>query len=134
MAAVLAMISVLILPKSSKDMLTYKLSHKEFRCRCGRPTCHYTIIADSLRTSFAVVRTHFELPLIVNSGYRCQGHNHDVGGSPTSSHTTGHAIDISTKGLAEDDEIYLISLLKFYFDFVKVYPNFVHAHNHASKP
>ena len=34
------------------------------------------------------------VPFKINSGYRCPKHNKAVGGSPTSSHLTGHAADI----------------------------------------
>ncbi len=34
--------------------------------------------------------------MIVNSGYRCEMHNIEVRGSPTSSHLKGFAADIST--------------------------------------
>ena len=35
--------------------------------------------------------------LKVNSGYRCEIHNRAVGGSPTSSHCRGHAVDVACR-------------------------------------
>jgi len=37
------------------------------------------------------------IPFIITSWYRCEGHNMAVGGSPTSSHVDGKAIDIAFK-------------------------------------
>lgn len=41
------------------------------------------------------IRTIFGYPIIINSGYRTEKHNKDVGGSPTSQHLTLSAVDIT---------------------------------------
>ena len=40
------------------------------------------------------LRDHFNIPILVNSGYRSQELNKAVGGSPTSYHAFGYACDI----------------------------------------
>ena len=133
MAKVLTILSITMLPKQYETHLTYGLSHAEFRCRCGRPSCHFTLVAKSLILSYKGVRYDYGTPLKINSGFRCQKHNKNVGGLDESSHTTGHAIDISTKGLdgqAKDD---LIDFAKRRFDVVLVYKYFIHCHNEAKQ-
>lgn len=40
-------------------------------------------------------------PIIINSGYRSEAVNKKVGGSPTSNHLTGCAVDIKVFGIEE---------------------------------
>ena len=130
MAQVLEMISVSIFPKNLYSRnLTLGLSVKEFQCKCDRDSCHYTMVASSLLTSYWKVRYAMKMRLHINSGFRCQAHNEEEGGSDTSSHTTGHAIDISTENSFEEETRKLIELAVEHFDFVKVYPKFIHCHN-----
>jgi hypothetical protein len=44
------------------------------------------------------IREHFEKPIIVSSGYRCRNLNVAIGGSKTSQHCYGQAVDINNKG------------------------------------
>ena len=46
---------------------------------------------------------HFDLPLFVTSGYRCQRLNEEVGGLPHSQHLYGQAADILMGGLRNDE-------------------------------
>jgi uncharacterized protein YcbK (DUF882 family) len=43
------------------------------------------------------VRTHFNAPTVVLSGYRCETHNKNVGGAKKSKHLKGIAADIAVK-------------------------------------
>jgi uncharacterized protein YcbK (DUF882 family) len=52
-----------------------------------------------LATNLEVLRAHFNMPIIVNSGYRSQKHNQLVNGSKTSQHLLGKAADIAIKGV-----------------------------------
>jgi uncharacterized protein YcbK (DUF882 family) len=66
-------------------------------------------------------------PLVINSGYRTQQHNHAVGGAPASAHTTGEAVDIGTRGWKQRDRIDLILYArKLGFIGVGIASNFVH--------
>ena len=40
-------------------------------------------------------------PIVINSGYRSEAVNKKVGGSPTSNHLTGCAVDIKVFGIEE---------------------------------
>lgn len=120
-----------ILPKFHPVTLTFGLDHaSEFACRCGRETCTFTIVSLELLKAYTKVREGIGAPLTINSAYRCQAHNafHKVKGSPTSSHTTGHAIDISFNVLGVDIKGKLLELATAHFDYVQVYPTFIHCH------
>ncbi len=63
----------------------------EFACGCG--TCDNKtklILTQKLQS----VRNYLNEPIIIVSGYRCEEHNANVGGSSTSSHLAGLAADI----------------------------------------
>lgn len=68
----------------------------EFLCKCGKSKCtaESFIVNPELIAWLNDIRAFTARPVIVNSGYRCHAHNQQVGGSLTSSHLTGHAVDI----------------------------------------
>lgn len=72
----------------------FKIS--EFRCKCG---CGNVLYAYELLDVLEDVREHFNVPVIINSAYRCLTHNKAVGGSPLSQHMNGNAADIVVKGI-----------------------------------
>lgn len=47
---------------------------------------------------FEPIREHFGIPLVVSSFFRCEALNKAVGGSKTSQHCKGEAIDIDADG------------------------------------
>lgn len=47
---------------------------------------------------FQPVREHFAIPIYVSSGYRCKELNTRIGGSATSSHCKGEALDLDMDG------------------------------------
>jgi zinc D-Ala-D-Ala carboxypeptidase len=49
------------------------------------------------------IRTHFNKPLVVLSGYRCKALNTAAGGSLTSQHMKGQAADIEVAGISNWD-------------------------------
>jgi hypothetical protein len=67
---------------------------------------------------FEPIRKHFGVPIHISSGYRSKALNTAIGGSLTSQHCTGEAIDIdmdgSTKGVTN----------KMVFDYIKANLNF----------
>jgi hypothetical protein len=127
MAELLALLTINIMPKYLPTDLAFGLTHEEFECKCDRKTCHYTLVAPSMTTAYERVRFKIDHELKINSGFRCQRHNDQVGGVETSSHTTGHAIDISFKNLNHNKRLELINLCRDNFDYIKIYTNFIHA-------
>lgn len=68
----------------------------ELTCRCG---CGRVKIAQSLLVALEAVREHFEKPVFINCGTRCEKHNAEVGGEPDSRHIHGDAADIRIDGI-----------------------------------
>jgi uncharacterized protein YcbK (DUF882 family) len=48
-----------------------------------------------------VLRARAKTPIVINSGYRSPELNKKVGGSPTSNHLTGCAVDIKVAGIEQ---------------------------------
>jgi uncharacterized protein YcbK (DUF882 family) len=89
-----------IMPKTSEvKSLCLGLNSDEFKCRCNYDFCTATIIDDKLLEAYKNFRKLVNVPLHINSGYRCPAHNADEGGSIKSQHMIGKAIDISLKSL-----------------------------------
>ena len=74
--------------------LSEHFSSSEFRCRCG---CGLEEVDAGLLTVLEAVRNATGLPVIINSGRRCNGHNREVGGKPNSAHLRGTAADVSVR-------------------------------------
>lgn len=75
----------------AKDTEHFKVS--EFACKhCGKNLIDQRVInmAEEIRQKLGV-------PVHVNSGYRCEKHNANVGGVKNSKHTYGLAADLSCK-------------------------------------
>lgn len=66
---------------------------REFKCPC----CGEIWIDTELLEALEALRARFNQPVIVNSGYRCERHNHAVGGASYSYHMQGMAADIKIK-------------------------------------
>ena len=67
----------------------------EFACHCG---CSFDAVSPALIAVLEDVRQHFDVPVIINSGCRCESHNKKVGGVPDSQHVQGIAADIVVSG------------------------------------
>lgn len=65
---------------------------------------------------FEPIRNHFNIPIHISSGYRSQALNAAIGGSLTSQHCKGEAIDIDMDGTAITN--------KQVFDYIKDNLNF----------
>lgn len=71
-------------------MESVHFSEKELSCRCG---CGLNNVTPKLLALAEKVRSLLKEPMIVHCACRCKKHNADVGGSPTSKHLTGQAMD-----------------------------------------
>ena len=115
-----------LLKKSAEDNLSAHLSHNEFRCKCSRTECHFTLVDEHLINCFEKLRARWEKPILVNSGFRCQAHNKATNGSvPNSRHTTGEAIDLRKPSDPEQAKLFQ-QLCKDIFPHIIPYKGFVH--------
>lgn len=102
----------------------------EFTCKCG---CGTNNIDDALVRKLDIAREKAGVPFVINSACRCAAHNKKVGGSATSSHLTGHAVDISaTTGTAKFKIVQ--GLLEAGFTRIGVAKSFIHVDNDPNKP
>jgi zinc D-Ala-D-Ala carboxypeptidase len=76
---------------------------------------NFKLLAENI---FEPIRKHFAKPIFISSGYRSAELNKAVGGSTTSQHSTGEAIDIDMDGHAGG------VTNKMVFDFIKENLNF----------
>lgn len=77
-------------------------SCNEFKCRCcgqlpAKAKANVEALVDNVLDP---AREEFDGPVVVNSGYRCQKHNLEVGGVVNSQHMKGEAADVC----CEDNE------------------------------
>jgi len=116
----------MIYSKSLVKPICLGLSHKEFKCKCRSSSCRATIIQPELVDAYEKFRNYMNMPLTINSGYRCQNHNFNVGGVSLSRHVLGAAIDIELTDTLLD--VYTKHELqdlasKLGFTFIKFYIN-----------
>ena len=75
------------------DMAKY-FDRKDFTCPCG---CGQNQIDSQLVAKLQQVREESGVVMVVNSGFRCEKHNKEVGGKSGSAHTRGRAADIACR-------------------------------------
>ncbi len=63
----------------------------EFECKCG---CGKNEMTEVFMRTLFLMRRQASHPFIINSGFRCEEHNFNVGGSSNSAHLLGQAADI----------------------------------------
>lgn len=80
--------------------LTENFSKSEFSCKCG---CEMPKNIENnikkLAIQLQIIRDIVNVPIKINSGYRCEKHNSSIkGSSKNSQHLEGKAADIVIKG------------------------------------
>ena len=93
----------------------------EFACKCG---CGFNAINPELVKKLDYLRETLGMPLVVNSGCRCEEYNKKVGGKSDSAHTRGNASDIQINGGTMRYAFLLLALKTF--KRVGVYATFCH--------
>ena len=106
------------------DTKNFKVS--EFACKhCGENKVQQKLI-----NMLQIIRDEAGIPIRVNSGYRCEVHNKNVGGVKGSQHTLGVAADLSC---AKGAKFLLNIVQKLYnekrlpdLQFCKEYKSWIH--------
>lgn len=101
----------------------------EFDCKCG---CGLNNIDFLLAKSLNTARTIANVPFKINSACRCENHNASIGGSPTSSHKVGLAVDIHCIDSSTRHKI-LKALYFLGFTRIGIYKTFIHVDIDKSK-
>lgn len=100
----------------------------EFDCPC----CSGNAMTGEVLDGIDLARSLAGVPFVINSGYRCETHNAKVGGSPTSSHMNGTAVDI--KCLNSGDRFRILrGLIDAGFNRIGISKTFIHADMDTSK-
>ena len=109
-------------------MLNYFTS-KEQSCNC----CGEGKLEDIFLGKINQARRTADIPFKVNRAFSCVEHNLKVGGSKTSSHPKGLAIDIHCTSSIKRF-IIIEALMKSGITRIGVYRNFIHADYDLDKP
>ena len=98
---------------------------KEFGCRCCSqlPPLARENVKALVREVLDPVREKLGMPIVVNSGYRCERHNKDVGGVRNSQHLRGEAADVTCADLPR---LKALIIENGKFDQLITYPTFLH--------
>ena len=98
---------------------------KEFACKCcGQlPPLARENVKALVREVLDPVRERLGMPIVVNSGYRCEKHNKDVGGVRNSQHLRGEAADIHCQ---DNEKLKQLIIENGKFDQLITYPTFLH--------
>lgn len=99
---------------------------EDFLCRCGKCEMPAEVEGNLMALVENVLepaREKLGMPIIVNSGYRCERHNKAVGGVANSQHLRGEAVDIRC---ADNKRLAKIIVENGRFDQLIIYPTFIH--------
>ena len=104
-------------------------SHKEEWCPC----CHQGGLLPDFRDKLNQAREKAGIPFILNSAFRCESHNAEVGGSCTSSHLVGCAVDIKCDN-SHNRYLILNALIQVGFNRIGIAKTFIHVDDDMTKP
>lgn len=96
----------------------------ELRCRCWSG-CNAVPLQKDFLAALNRLRHDWARPLIVNSASRCKAHNEKVGGSPSSQHLLGLAVDLRVASPNDGKALQALAE-KHGFRGIGVAKNFIH--------
>lgn len=100
----------------------------EFNCPC----CNKNEMDKEFLELLDNARGYADISFVVSSGYRCNLHNKEVGGSESSSHLKGLAVDLLSVGSTQRYKI-LTGLTVAGFTRIGIGDSFIHADRDGSK-
>ena len=103
-------------------------NYGEFRCKCGGKYCDGYPVAFSydLASNLQKIRNHFGKALIITSPLRCNKHNKNSGGTTTSKHLKGWAVDFYVSGVSASSLMNYVKKLPYYRYTYKISGNVIH--------
>lgn len=118
-------------PKASSERLSAHFGVAEFSCHGQTCGCTEVKIDSKLVDHLEKIRTHFNAPIYVSSGYRCPTHNSAVGGARQSYHMRGQAADITVEGVTPAEVAKYAESIGILG--IGLYDSFVHVDTRTSK-
>jgi len=112
--------------------ITDNFDSTEFDCKCG---CNMPseVASNVLKLcgQLEILRSIFDAPIRINSGYRCETYNKKIGGVKNSQHILGKAADIVVKGYKPHHVFNAIEFFTEIYDDVEIkglgkYETFTH--------
>jgi hypothetical protein len=108
----------------------------EFNCGCGHCGLGFDDMDPEFLRMLDDTREYAGVAMIIKpprgSAIRCDAHNLKVGGSETSSHLTGHAVDVECNTSVKRDRI-IRGALQAGFTRIGIAKTFIHLDNDPSK-
>ena len=104
-------------------------SQNEEACRC----CGCGGLVPDFREKLNKAREKAGIPFVLTSAFRCENYNREVGGSETSSHLAGLAVDIKCTDGWSRFKI-LSALLEVGFCRIGIGKTFIHVDDDLTKP
>ena len=98
--------------------------NEELRCKCcgALPTLQKENMEALVREVLDPLREDYRKPIVVNSAYRCEKHNREVGGAASSQHMKGEAADITAGSPEENLKLARMIVERGKFDQLILYP------------
>jgi hypothetical protein len=130
----------------SKNLTLFEMTRSETAKRKGIDNTpgaqeieNMKILAEKI---FQPIREHFGVPIYISSGYRSKKLNKAIGGSSTSQHCKGEAIDIDMDGHSHITNVQIFNYIKdnLFFDQLiwefgnSTNPSWVHVSYNTSGP
>lgn len=108
-------------------MVQYFKKH-ELACPC----CGECNMGADFIDMLVTARTFSDIPFTINSAYRCEKHNKDIGGVERSAHIAGKAVDIRVRN---SHERFLIKYALYLAGFTRIGDggNFIHVDSDEQK-
>ena len=118
--------------KSKNGAVTLSANFRvsEFACMDGSDT---VFISPGLVTVLQKIRDHFEKPVIINSAYRNDAYNKEVGGADYSQHKYGTAADIHISGVSPATIAAYVETIMPNMGGIGIYSSFVHVDVRAAR-
>ena len=109
--------------RDGAKQLSANFKVREFACQDGSDPI---FIAPALVEVLQKIRSHFQAPVTVCSGYRTPGHNKKVDGAAYSQHLYGTAADISISGVTPKEVAAFAETLLPKTGGIGIYDSFTH--------
>lgn len=106
---------------------------EEFNCNCGKCDKGFKHIQAIVVSMLDTAREMSGVSFIFSSAMRCDEHNGNEGGSDTSSHLDGWAVDIKVKNSTQRFKI-LKALIAVGFTRIGISNGFIHVDYDPGKP